>query len=99
MVRVVLPYHLRVLAKLTSGEVQLEVGPPVTLASVFDALEARYPMLQGTIRDHVTKARRPILRFYVCQEDWSLESPERELPAAVASGAEPLLVVGAVAGG
>jgi hypothetical protein len=99
MVRVVLPYHLRVLAKMTSGEVQLEVAPPVTLASVFDALEALYPMLQGTIRDHVTKARRPILRFYACQEDWSLESPDRELPAAVASGAEPLLVVGAVAGG
>ncbi len=98
MIRVVLPAHLRLLAKADS-EVSLEVAGPVTIASVLDALEARYPMLCGTIRDHVTKQRRPFVRFFACQEDWSHESTETPLPEAVASGAEPLLLVGAIAGG
>jgi hypothetical protein len=102
-IRVVLPYHLRNLAKLGSGELELDVpadGPgAVTLRAVLDALEARFPMLRGTIRDHATKARRPFLRFYACQEDLSNESPDTPLPAAVVSGEEPLLVVGAMAGG
>ncbi len=98
MIRVVLPYHLRVLAQV-GAEVQLDVAGPVTPRSVLDALEARYPMLKGTIRDQVTHERRAFLRFFACQEDWSLESPDTPMPAAVASGAEPFLVVGAVAGG
>ncbi len=98
MIRVELPYHLRTLAKV-SGEVQLEVQGAVTLRSVLDALEARYPMLQGTIRDHVTQQRRPFLRFFACEEDLSHESPDAPLPEAVASGKEPLLVIGAIAGG
>ena len=98
MIRVELPYHLRNLAQV-SGEVQLEVSGAVTQRSVLDALEARYPMLQGTIRDHVTQQRRPFLRFFACEEDLSHESPDALLPEAVASGKEPLLVIGAIAGG
>jgi hypothetical protein len=98
MIRVVLPAHLRILAKV-SGEVQLEVEGPVTQRSVLDALEARYPMLCGTIRDHVTQKRRPFVRFFACAEDLSHESPDTPLPDAVASGAEPFLLVGAIAGG
>ncbi len=98
MIRVVLPYHLRVLAQV-GAEVQLDVAGPVTPRSILDALEARYPMLKGTIRDQATHERRAFLRFFACQEDWSLESPDAPLPAAVAAGKEPFLVVGAVAGG
>ena len=97
-VRVVLPYHLRNLARV-GNEVQLEIAGAVTLRSVVDAVEARYPMLLGTIRDQATKQRRPFLRFFACEEDWSLESIDKELPGAVAAGKEPLLVVGAIAGG
>ena len=98
MIRVVLPAHLRNLAKV-SGEVQLEVAGPVTQRSVLDALEGRYPMLRGTIRDQVTGQRRPFVRFFACSEDLSHESPDALLPDAVASGAEPFLLVGAIAGG
>jgi molybdopterin synthase sulfur carrier subunit len=98
MIRVILPAHLRTLAKV-AGEVQLEVEGPVTQRSVLDALEARYPMLSGTIRDHVTQQRRPFVRFFACEEDLSHESPDAPLPDAVASGAEPFLLVGAIAGG
>ena len=98
MIRVVIPAHLRTLAH-ADGEVKLEIKGRVTQRSVLDALEARYPMLRGTIRDHVTQERRPFLRFFACQEDLSHESPDAPLPAAVASGAEPFLVIGAIAGG
>jgi sulfur-carrier protein len=98
MIRVVLPYHLRLLARV-DGEVKLAVDGPVTQRSVLDALEARYPMLRGTIRDHVTQQRRPMLRFFACEEDLSHEPPDAPLPDAVASGEEPFFVVGAVAGG
>jgi hypothetical protein len=98
MIRVVLPAHLRKLARV-DGEVALEVAGPVTQRSVLDALEARYPMLRGTIRDHVTLKRRPFVRFFACEEDWSNEAPDTPLPDAVASGATPFLVVGAMAGG
>jgi molybdopterin synthase sulfur carrier subunit len=98
MIRVILPAHLRTLAKV-AGEVQLDVEGPVTQRSVLDALEARYPMLCGTIRDHVTQQRRPFVRFFACEEDLSHESPDAPLPDAVASGAEPFLLVGAIAGG
>ena len=98
MIRVVLPYHLRTLAKV-DGEVELDVPGQVTQRSVLDALEARYPMLRGTIRDHVTQQRRPFLRFFACEEDLSHEPPDAPLPDAVATGAEPLLVLGAIAGG
>ncbi len=98
MIRVVLPYQLRTLAQI-SGDVQLDVEGPVTQRKILDTLEARYPMLRGTIRDHVTQERRPFLRFFVCELDWSLESPDAALPAAVVSGTEPFLVVGAIAGG
>ncbi|MGH9562571.1 MAG: MoaD/ThiS family protein [Terracidiphilus sp.] len=98
MIRVVLPAHLRTLAKVDS-EVQVDVAGPVTTRSVLDALEARYPVLRGTIRDHVTLQRRAFLRFFVCSEDWSLESPDAPLPQAVVSGAEPFFVIGAIAGG
>jgi molybdopterin synthase sulfur carrier subunit len=96
--RVVLPYHLRNLAHI-EGEVQLEVGSPATVALVLDALEAKYPMLRGTVRDHVTLKRRPFVRFFACQEDLSLEPPETHLPEAIVSGEEPFLIVGAMAGG
>jgi len=98
MIRVVLPFHLRTLAHV-EGEVELEVNGPVTQSSVLDALEARYPMLCGTIRDHVTQQRRAFVRFFACEEDVSHESPDAPLPEAVASGAEPFLVIGAIAGG
>jgi hypothetical protein len=98
MIRVVLPYHLRVLAS-SGAEVTVEVEGRVTQRSVLEALEARYPMLRGTIRDHVTGQRRPMLRFFACSEDLSHEPPDTPLPDAVASGAEPFWVVGAVAGG
>jgi hypothetical protein len=97
-VRVVIPAHLRTLAKV-EGEVLLEVSPPVTQRAVLDALEARYPMLQGTIRDHGTLQRRAFLRYFACEEDLSLASPDDPLPEAVASGKEPFLVIGAIAGG
>ena len=98
MIRVVLPFHLRTLARV-DGEVHVEAAAPVTVRAVLEALEARYPMLRGTIRDHGTLKRRPFIRFFVCKEDWSLESPETRLPDAVVSGAEPFLVIGAIAGG
>jgi hypothetical protein len=98
MIRIVLPYHLRTLAAV-GAEVRLDVDGPVTQRSVLDALETRYPMLRGTIRDHVTQQRRPLLRFFACSEDLSFEAPDAPLPDAVASGAEPFFVVGAVAGG
>jgi hypothetical protein len=98
MIRVILPFHLRTLARI-EGEVNLEVAAPITQRSVLDALEARYPMLCGTIRDHVTQERRPFLRFFACEEDLSHESPDSPLPEAVASGAEPYMIIGAIAGG
>ncbi len=98
MIRVVLPAHLRTLAHV-DGEVELEVEGPVTQRSVLDALEARYPMLRGTIRDHVTQQRRPFVRFFACEEDLSHESPDAPLPDAVVTEAEPFLVIAAVAGG
>jgi sulfur-carrier protein len=98
MIRVILPQHLRTLAHVGS-EVAIEVEGPVTLRSVVDTLEARYPMLRGTIRDHVTQQRRPFLRFFACEEDLSHESPDAPLPEAVVSGKEPLLIIGAIAGG
>ena len=98
MIRVVLPAHLRTLARV-DGEVKLEIEGPVTQRSVLDALEARYPMLQGTIRDHVTQKRRAFLRFFACEQDLSHESPDAPMPDAVAKGDEPFLIVGAMAGG
>lgn len=98
MIRVVLPMHLRTLARV-EGEVELVVEGPVTQRSVLDALEARYPMLRGTIRDYVSHKRRPLLRFFACERDLSYEEPDAVLPAAVATGAEPFLIVGAIAGG
>jgi molybdopterin synthase sulfur carrier subunit len=98
MIRVALPTHLRTLANV-GGEVELQTDDPVTLSAVLDALEDRYPMLRGTIRDHVTKERRAYVRFFACGEDWSHESPDAPLPEAVAAGSEPLRVVGALAGG
>ena len=98
MIRVILPFHLRTLAHI-DNEVELELQGVATQRSVLDALEARYPVLRGTIRDHVTHERRPFIRFFACEQDVSLESPDSPLPAAVATGAEPFLVVGALAGG
>jgi molybdopterin synthase sulfur carrier subunit len=98
MIRVILPPHLRTLAHV-AGDVELEVDAPVTQRSVLDALEARYPMLRGTIREHGTQQRRPFLRFFACEEDLSHESPDAPLPDAVVSGAEPFLIIGAIAGG
>ena len=98
MIRVMLPPHLRTLAQVR-GDLNLEVESPVTQRSVLDAIEARYPMLCGTIRDHVTQERRPFLRFFACEEDLSHESPDAPLPEAVASGTEPLIILGAIAGG
>ncbi len=98
MIRVELPAHLRTLVRV-EGEVEIDVEGPVTLSSVLDALEARYPMLRGTIRDHVTKQRRPFVRFFACEEDLSHELADTPLPTAIATGAEPFLVVGALAGG
>src|SRR5450631_3922297 len=98
MIRVLLPYHLRTLAQV-GAEVQLDIDGPVTQRSVLDALEARYPMLRGTIRDHDTLQRRAFLRFFACEEDLSHEPPDAPLPDAVVSGKEPFLIVGAIAGG
>ncbi len=98
MIRVVLPFHLQVLAR-TGPEVTLAVAGPVTAGSILDALEVRYPALRGTIRDHITKQRRPLLRFYACEEDISHDSPDVPVPEAVAAGREPFLIVGAIAGG
>src|SRR5579862_1143056 len=98
MVRVILPFHLRNLARI-SDEVTLELTGPVTQCSVLDALESRYPMLRGAIRDHDTLKRRPFLRFFACEEDLSHESPDAPLPDAIASGKEPFLIIGAIAGG
>ncbi|MBV9612408.1 MAG: MoaD/ThiS family protein [Acidobacteriaceae bacterium] len=98
MIRVVLPAHLRTLAQV-AGEVTLEVQGPVTQRSILDALEARYPMPSGTIRDHVTHQRRAFVRFFACSEDLSHEAPDAPLPQAIATGAEPFMVVGAIAGG
>jgi molybdopterin synthase sulfur carrier subunit len=98
MIRVVLPAHLRTLSKCHS-EVELEVRGPVTVRAVLDALEERFPMLRGTIREHVTQQRRPFLRFFACEEDLSHESPDDPLPEAVVTGKEPLLIIGAIAGG
>ncbi len=98
MIRVVIPYQLKMLAKVT-GEVELDVATPVTLKAALDALEARYPMLSGTIRDPATGKRRPMIRFFACEEDYSNEPPDVQLPERVATGAEPLLIVGAIAGG
>ena len=101
-IRVILPYHLRTLARLEAGaggEVKLDVSAPVTVQRVLDALEAKYPTLKGTIREYGTGQRRSFLRFFACEEDWSHEPVDAELPAAVASGREPLLIIGAIAGG
>jgi hypothetical protein len=98
MIRVVLPYHLRLIAEL-QGELRLEVDDPPTLQSVLDALEARFPKLRGTIRDHVTLRRRPFVRFFACERDLSHDAPDTPLPEPIANGAEPLLIVGAMAGG
>jgi sulfur-carrier protein len=98
MIRVILPQHLRTLAQVT-GEVELEVAGPVSIRTVLDALEAGYPVLRGTIRDHGTLQRRPFLRFFACEEDLSHQPPETPLPEAVAGGKEPLLIIGAIAGG
>ena len=98
MIRVVLPYHLRTLARV-DGEVQIQITEPITLGAVIDALEARFPMLRGTIRDHDTLQRRPFIRFFACKEDLSLDPPDTPLPAAVLAGTEPFCIVGAMAGG
>ena len=98
MIRVLLPPHLRTLARV-DGDLQLEVKTPVSQRSVLDALEVKYPMLRGTIRDHVTKLRRPMVRFFVCGEDLSHESPDAPMPDAIAKGTEPFLIIGAIAGG
>ena len=98
LIRVVLPFHLRTLAQVGT-ELQVEIEGPVTQRSILDALEARYPTLCGTMRDHGTQKRRPFIRFFACEEDLSLDSPDAPLPAAVANGTEPFLVIGAIAGG
>jgi sulfur-carrier protein len=98
VIRVVLPAHLRTLARV-NGKVALEIEGPITQRSILDSLEANYPMLRGTIRDHVTQQRRPFIRFFACGEDWSHQSPDAPLPDPVAAGAEPFLIIGAIAGG
>lgn len=98
-IRVELPLHLRRLANVSGHEVSIEVAEPITIASVLDALEARWPQLRGTIRDHVTRERRAFLRFFVCNEDWSHGREQEPLPREIVSGAEPLMVIGAIAGG
>jgi hypothetical protein len=98
MIRLTLPFHLRTLAKV-DGEVQLDVAAPITQAAILDALEARYPMLRGTIRDHTTHQRRAFLRYYACNEDVSLQPPDAPLPKAIAEGVEPFMIIGAIAGG
>jgi molybdopterin synthase sulfur carrier subunit len=98
MIRVTIPYHLRNLAGV-KGDIELEVSPPVTIRRALDALETQYPMLRGAIRDYTTQQRRPFLRFFVCQQDWSHESLDMELPEPVISGSDPLIILGAIAGG
>ena len=98
MIRVILPHHLRTLAR-AGDEVHVDLNGSATVRAVIDAIEAKYPMLRGTIRDHVTQERRPFLRFFACEEDYSLEPPDTPLPDAIASGKEPLLIIGAIAGG
>jgi molybdopterin synthase sulfur carrier subunit len=98
MIRVVLPQHLRTLARV-SGEVELDVQPPISQRSILDSLEAAYPVLRGTVRDHVTKKRRPFVRFFACEQDLSHESPDATLPDEIANGVEPYLIIGAIAGG
>lgn len=98
MIRVILPFHLRTIARV-NDEVPLDVAAPVTIASTLDALEARFPALQGTIRDHDTRKRRPFIRFFACKEDLSLDPPETPLPAPILAGEEPFMIVGAMAGG
>jgi hypothetical protein len=98
MIRVVLPHHLRTLARV-DGEVEVEVANPITQGSVLDALETKYPMLRGTIRDHVTLKRRPFVRFFACEQDVSHEPPDTPLPDAIAKGTEPFFIMGAIAGG
>src|SRR5262245_41019022 len=98
MVRVVLPYHLRNLARV-QGEVQVEVAPPVTIGAILTTIEERYPVLRGTIREHGTLKRRPFIRYFACKEDFSLEPSETVLPEAIGSGNEPFLIIGAMAGG
>jgi len=98
VIRVVLPFHLRNLARV-DGEVELDVANPITVRAVLDALEAKYPALRGTIRDHGTLKRRPFIRFFACKEDLSLESPDTSLPDEIVKGTEPFLVIGAIAGG
>ncbi len=100
MIRVVLPFHLRNLARI-QGDVQIDLdgGTPPTMGAVLDAVESRFPMLRGTIRDHVTLQRRPFLRYFACEKDWSLEPLETELPEAVATGKQPFIVLGSIAGG
>jgi molybdopterin synthase sulfur carrier subunit len=98
MIRVIIPAHLRTLAHV-EDELKLDVPAPVTTCAILDAIEERYPMLRGTIRDHVTKRRRPFLRFFACEEDLSLDSPDAPLPDAIASGKEPFFIIGAIAGG
>jgi hypothetical protein len=99
MIRVVLPYHLRTLARIEEDEIQLDVPAPTTLNAALDAVEARYPVLRGAIRDHSSLRRRPFIRFFACREDWSHESPDAPLPDAISDGSEPLMIVGAMAGG
>lgn len=99
MIRVQLPFHLRNLARLPGNEVALEVPAPVTITAVLDALEAKHPMLRGTIRDHGTRKRRPFIRYFACREDLSLHPPDTALPAEIIEGREPFLIVGAMAGG
>jgi len=98
MIRVILPYHLRTLARV-GDEVHVDLGGSVTIQSLLDAIEAKYPMLRGTIRDHATQQRRPLVRFFVCGEDVSHEPPDTPLPDAIATGAEPFFIMGAIAGG
>jgi molybdopterin synthase sulfur carrier subunit len=98
-IRVVLPYHLRNLARVAEDEVQVEVGDVATLSGVLDAVEARFPVLRGAIRDHGSQRRRPFVRFFVCKEDWSHEPPETPLPEPIRDGTEPFMIVGAMAGG
>ena len=98
MIRVVLPQHLKTLARV-DGEVTLAVDGPVTQRSILDALETRYPMLRGTVRDHATQRRRPLVRFFACEEDVTHDSPDEPLPPAIATGAQPFLIIGAIAGG
>ena len=99
MIRVEIPFHLRTLTQITGREVNLEVARPATIGSVLNAMEAKYPVLRGTIRDHGTLKRRPFLRFHVCDEDWSNESPDKPLPEVIVSGKEPFAIIGAIAGG